>query len=272
MTKGIVSKINMGGEEYAIASTAYGICNTAGGIIAKVATLQDNADFSLMDGVTIYVKFTYANAISNPTLNVNNTGAKPIYKYGTTTPGNSADASWNDNSIVSFTYDGTAWIMSGGSSSSGGQTTFSSIIVGDSVLDADTSNGVVTLESGDNVDITTDTDTNKVTISVDLSKANGVYYIDTVTMYNLEYESFITRLYDKTITSEELENNISDALANNKVVAVRDVIVGSGTSEDFDNLISQYYQNGGYYNPNMGLEHPIIYYLTGIVTENLEPM
>lgn len=92
-----------------VASGIYGKCETAAGTATKVVTL---ADFDkLITGVTIHVKFTNSNTATNPTLNVNGTGAKNIYRYGTTVPSTSASWSWYAGSVVSFTYDGSAWIM-----------------------------------------------------------------------------------------------------------------------------------------------------------------
>ena len=92
-----------------IGSTLYGICSTAAATAAKVVTL---ADFdTLLTGVTIHVKFIYSNTAANPTLNVNSTGDIAVYAHGTTYPGNTAATSWAANSVVSFTYDGTAWRM-----------------------------------------------------------------------------------------------------------------------------------------------------------------
>lgn len=102
-------KLNIGGTDLPIASTLYGTCATAAGTAAKVVTCA-NFD-TLITGVTIHIKFTYANTVASPTLDVNGTGAKYIYRYGTTAPSTSAKTSWNAGSVVSFTYDGTAWIM-----------------------------------------------------------------------------------------------------------------------------------------------------------------
>ena len=54
----------------------YCVCSTAEGTAAKTATLTG---FSLVTGAKISVKFTKTNTAANPTLNVNNTGAKAIY-------------------------------------------------------------------------------------------------------------------------------------------------------------------------------------------------
>lgn len=91
----------------------YGTCATAAATAAKTATL-DNADgFSLTKGVTVVIKFTYANGVANPTLNVDSSGAKSIKRYGTTAPSTAATSSWNANSVVALVYDGTYWQMVG---------------------------------------------------------------------------------------------------------------------------------------------------------------
>ena len=93
--------------------TYYGTCTTAGATTAKAVTC---ADFTtpMTDcpaGTSVRVKFTHGNTAEAPTLNINSQGAKPIVKYGTTEPGASTGCSWRADSIVTFTYDGTNWIM-----------------------------------------------------------------------------------------------------------------------------------------------------------------
>ena len=96
-----------GGGQSPIGSTLYGICSTADNVASKAVTMA--AFDALVTGITIHVKFTYGNSALNPTLNVNNTGAKNIYRYGTTTPGAQEANSWKANSLFALTYDGTAW-------------------------------------------------------------------------------------------------------------------------------------------------------------------
>ena len=88
----ILGKTNILGTEANIASTAYCTCATAAATAAKVANLQgvESNTFTLMTGITVHVKFTYSNTATNPTLNVNGTGAKAIMKYGTTAVGKTA--------------------------------------------------------------------------------------------------------------------------------------------------------------------------------------
>lgn len=107
---GYVGKVNAGGSEHLVGSTLYGTCDTAESTAAKVVVCPDFTD--LIEGVTIHVKFTHQNSASNnATLNVNSTGAKPVMEFGSRRAGGNAYYSWQDNSVVSFTYDGTNWVM-----------------------------------------------------------------------------------------------------------------------------------------------------------------
>lgn len=91
----------------------YGKCSTAQGTAAKVVVCPEFTGADLTAGTLLFVDFTAANTASNPTMNVNGTGAKVIYRYGTTRPSTSAESSWNAGSVVAFVYDGTAWTMVG---------------------------------------------------------------------------------------------------------------------------------------------------------------
>lgn len=81
----------------------YANCTTAGSTVAKIVSAPD---FTLYKGATISVKFSYANTADSPTLNVNGTGAKPIYVGNTRM---TKDLSWKAQDVVSFVYDGTSW-------------------------------------------------------------------------------------------------------------------------------------------------------------------
>ena len=106
---GYVGKVTADGSMHLVGSTLYGTCSTAAGTAAKVVTCA-NFDH-LLEGVTIHVKFTYSNTAANATLNVNSTGAKNLCRYGTTRVGASTRTSWGAGAVVSFTYDGTSWVM-----------------------------------------------------------------------------------------------------------------------------------------------------------------
>lgn len=113
-----VGLVTAGGSTYKVAQTLYGTCDTAASTQAKVVTC-DEFD-TLIEGVTINVKFTNANTIINPTLNVNGTGAKSVITTGyqnAVADGSAttyAAAAWQGSgAVLSFTYDGTNWVMHG---------------------------------------------------------------------------------------------------------------------------------------------------------------
>lgn len=90
--------------------THYGECNVGAAVPAK--TLQTNIlGFSLLKGAQVRIKFSQTNTADDATLNINNTGAKPIMRYGSTKIGKTVATSWNAGEIVTFTYDGTNWVM-----------------------------------------------------------------------------------------------------------------------------------------------------------------
>lgn len=84
----------------------YGSCSTGASSTAKTVS-TGTGDFSLRSGNRIYVKFTYTNTATSPTLNVDSTGAKSIKGYNSTKP----DIWWNAGDVVEFVYDGTNYIM-----------------------------------------------------------------------------------------------------------------------------------------------------------------
>ena len=97
-------------EQYDIKATHYATSGTGASTQAKTATVQ-NGSFTLEAGTSISIKFTYANTVSSPTLNVNNTGAKSIFFRGAAIT--SSNYYWAAGSIVTFIYDGTQWNMTG---------------------------------------------------------------------------------------------------------------------------------------------------------------
>lgn len=86
----------------------YGVCTTAADTAAKTVEIEG---FELVVGAMVIVKFDNANSASNPTLNVSGTGAKPMYRYGTTALSTGTTTTgWYADSIQLFVYDGTGWI------------------------------------------------------------------------------------------------------------------------------------------------------------------
>lgn len=104
-------------QDEIIRTAAYGSCTTAAGTAAKVAGLVGTAfggpAFSLAKGAKVSVYFTNSNTANNPTLNVENTGAKTIRLYGSTNAGTTEATSWKAGELVDFVYDGTYWRIVG---------------------------------------------------------------------------------------------------------------------------------------------------------------
>ena len=86
----------------------YGISNTTASTTAKTVTIPN---FTLTNGAVAYVSFTNNNVRANPTLNINSTGAKPIYdEYGQRLTGYTSTAYPNNfftNKIYQFIYSST---------------------------------------------------------------------------------------------------------------------------------------------------------------------
>ena len=69
----------------------------------------DCTNFVLEKGVRVSVLFTITNTAENPTLNVNSTGAKPIYYRGYPIPASAIQA----NSLYDLIYNGSQWLIVG---------------------------------------------------------------------------------------------------------------------------------------------------------------
>ena len=107
-----ISKVNVSSAEHQIVgSPRYATCSTAAATVAKVATIADGSStFTLEKGARICVKFTNANTVAAPTLNVGGTGAKAIYWHGA-----ALDSSqyWQAGVVVDFVYNGNQWELVG---------------------------------------------------------------------------------------------------------------------------------------------------------------
>jgi len=98
-----INSLNYGDNIY-IFTLPYGTCDTDATTAAKAVSVDN---FSLETGARVTVKFTYANSIANPTLNVNNTGAKSIYWRGTALT--SSTQYWKAGATLDLVYNGVRW-------------------------------------------------------------------------------------------------------------------------------------------------------------------
>lgn len=96
----------------------YYVCDTEGNLAAKV--ISDATGYVLSKGGNMKVKMTNINTAMNVTLNINSTGAKPLYYNGERVTLNN---SWEAGETVEVYYDGTSYYannVAGGSGSGDG--------------------------------------------------------------------------------------------------------------------------------------------------------
>jgi len=86
---------------------SYCVCSTAAATAAKTATCDNFHD--LRAGAHVTVKFTVTNTASNPTLNINSTGAKAIYYRGQPIVPEAIQA----NTTIEFVYNGSQYDVIG---------------------------------------------------------------------------------------------------------------------------------------------------------------
>ena len=109
-------------------NVAYGTCTTAAATAAKVVTISGNTNWKLVAGSVIFIKFTYTNTASNPTFNVNGTGAKSVwYNTAKITTGSLGYAGYANRTAM-YVYDGTQFVFQGWSIDS--NTTYSNASLG----------------------------------------------------------------------------------------------------------------------------------------------
>lgn len=95
-------------SQYEVRSSWYITCSTAAATVKKVNAYArtDERLFCLTVGITIYLNLTVANTAANPTLNINNTGALPVYNGSTRLTGSAMKAG-----LYHLTYNGTNYVV-----------------------------------------------------------------------------------------------------------------------------------------------------------------
>ena len=238
-TKWVAIKTNM--------VSNYGVCSTPAATAAKEVTIS-NSSFKLETGARVVVKLTNTNSASNPTLNVNSTGAKRIKKYSTVDPGGTAFDSWIDNSTIEFVYDGTYWVWLGYQYYAG-----SSLYVG-MLGNANNSSYPLVFTSSVN-----DSTTNRVDRTLYTDTANSLYY--NPSSNTLTCTTFSGSLSGNATSATSATNaanlrysstNVLSATSTSQVTAYGN-IVPSGTrdlgtaSSHWDDLFCDYIGNSSNY-------------------------
>lgn len=182
--------------------THYATSSTAASTAAKTATLSG---FTLATGAEVKVKFTNANTVASPTLNVNSTGAKAIYLAGA----NVGVGAWSAGEVVELVYNGTQYEIVGGLN--GKITTLQQSLDTHSTERASlTEVGHTQLSSElDSVDETKAATPKAIKQAIELTKTKNVLAGDTPVMYGVGKNAGLTQseTYVKVATYQILGLN-----------------------------------------------------------------
>jgi len=96
-------------DGFAALTPRFGTCTTAAGTVAKMATV---AGFKLFTGATVSIRFTNDNTATTPTLNVNGTGAAPM--YSAKTQSHIARNDFLAAETTDWVYNGAQWVLLSG--------------------------------------------------------------------------------------------------------------------------------------------------------------
>lgn len=117
------------GDHIHTPAIAYGTCDTVAATAEKVITLSNEfKNWKLEVGSIIAVKFTVTNTASNPTFNVNKTGAYSIYYSSALLTTSSLSMAGYANRVSYYMYDGTNYVFMGQSVDS--NTTYTNAALG----------------------------------------------------------------------------------------------------------------------------------------------
>ena len=109
-------------------NVAYGTCATAAGTAAKVVTLSGNTNWTLTTGSIIMVKFDNSNTASSVTLNVNSTGAYPIWYNNAEYTSNGTAYTGYAGRVTTYMFNGTHYVWVANSYDS--NTTYTNVKLG----------------------------------------------------------------------------------------------------------------------------------------------
>jgi hypothetical protein len=88
---------------------AYGTCSTEAATAEKTVVVEDD-NWKLEVGSMVTIRFSVSNSASNVTINVNNTGAYPIWASSSEYTGTSTNYTGYANRTSMFMFNGTHWV------------------------------------------------------------------------------------------------------------------------------------------------------------------
>lgn len=155
--------------DVAVNGTAYGTSISPKSRVAKSVTTTKR-NFKLVRGSKVLVKFAHGSDSSNLTLNVDSTGAKPVYMNGA-----ALEEELEENGTYQFVYNGTQFDLVGGAGGSGGPQT---AIIALSATTASVDNATTTAT----ITMTTNSDGTPSVSSSDSSIATAIISNNTITI------------------------------------------------------------------------------------------
>jgi len=96
-----------------VKSIGYGAIKTEAGVADKVVDVSANTNWTLKDGSIIGVWSTVTNTAQNPTLNVNGTGAKPIFYGNDTVKTSNLWAAGEAYTVTFYMWEGNNYVWMG---------------------------------------------------------------------------------------------------------------------------------------------------------------
>ena len=107
---GLQNKLNEIDDKLSVTNIAYGSCPTAADVSGKVVTTIGHDDWELSIGSLIMVTFDVTNTASNVTLNVNNTGAYPIWYNNAEYVSTGNAYTGYAGRTITYAFNGTHWV------------------------------------------------------------------------------------------------------------------------------------------------------------------
>ena len=93
----------------AVPNISYGTCSTVAATAAKEVTVADE-NWNLVVGSVVMVEFAASNSASNVTLNVNGTGAYPIWYNNAEYTSTGTAYTGYANRVIGYVFNGTHWV------------------------------------------------------------------------------------------------------------------------------------------------------------------
>lgn len=109
-------------------ASVYATCDTAAATAAKVVTVSGNDNWTLRVGSVVMVYFANSNSASNVTLNVNGTGAYPIWYNNAEYTSTGTAYTGYAKRVIEYMFNGTHWVWMGASYDS--NTTYKNVSLG----------------------------------------------------------------------------------------------------------------------------------------------